>query len=563
MKKILLLVALILLPLAVSAVNLIDGIYYNLNSDTKTAEVVKYISKKYSGDFVIPSSVTVEGINYKVTSIAASAFAGCSDLTSITIPNSVTTIGKKAFSGCTALTSVTVPDGVTSIGDMAFYYCTSLTSLTIGKNVETIYHETFGFCNLKKVDINSSAIVSKDYQLTSLNYYFGYQVEEYIIGESIKSIGNYAFFMNEQLTSISIPNSVTSIGDFAFRACSALTSITIPNSVTSMGEGVFFLCENLSSINLSTSLTTIEKEAFFKCKGLTSIDIPNSVTEIRESAFAECEKLSSITIPDGASIGLKAFDDTAWYTSQPNGVVYLGNHLYTYKDRYNMPENTSIDIKEGTCSIAEYAFQYCHNIVSITIPNSMKRIGMCAFDGCKSLTSITLPNSISSIGSFAFFDCYALISIAIPNNVTTIEGLFPLCTSLTSVIIGNGVTSIHDEAFMKCQSLKDLYCYAEQVPETNNPLVFDRSNYRNATLHVPAGSMEAYRNAEQWKDFGSIVALSDEDPKPTMDINTPAVTQMPAIVECYSIDGKHISSPQRGLNIIRMSDGTTKKVVIK
>ena len=181
MKKILLLVALILLPLAVSAVNLIDGIYYNLNSDTKTAEVVKYISKKYSGDFVIPSSVTVEGINYKVTSIAASAFAGCSDLTSITIPNSVTTIGKKAFSGCTALTSVTVPDGVTSIGDMAFYYCTSLTSLTIGKNVETIYHETFGFCNLKKVDINSSAIVSKDYQLTSLNYYFGYQVEEYII----------------------------------------------------------------------------------------------------------------------------------------------------------------------------------------------------------------------------------------------------------------------------------------------------------------------------------------------------------------------------------------------
>lgn len=92
MKKLLLLLALILLPLAVSAVNLIDGIYYNLNSDTKTAEVVKYLSKKYSGDFVIPSSVTVEGIKYKVTSVGASAFTGCSDLTSITIPNSVTTI---------------------------------------------------------------------------------------------------------------------------------------------------------------------------------------------------------------------------------------------------------------------------------------------------------------------------------------------------------------------------------------------------------------------------------------------------------------------------------------
>ena len=228
-----------------------------------------------------------------------------------------------------------------------------------------------------------------------------------------------------------------------------------------------------------------------------------------------------------------------------------------------MPENTSIDIKEGTCSIAEYAFQFCDNIVSITIPNSVKRIGKGAFSWCKSLTSITLPNSVSNIGSFAFSGCSALISIAIPNSVTTIECLFPVCTSLTSVIIGSGVTSIHDEAFMKCQSIKDLYCYAEQVPETNNPLIFAESNIRNATLHVPAGSLEAYRNAEQWKDFGSIVALTDEDPKPTTDINTPPGIQMPAIVERYSIDGKRISSPQSGLNIIRMSNGTTKKVFVK
>lgn len=497
----------------VNGIKLIDGIYYNINSDTKSAAIVKYLYKKYSGDIVIPSSVTFEGINYKVTSIGASAFIGCSDLTSISIPNSVTTIGEKAFENCTALTSVKIPDGVTSIGDMAFYYCIHLTSISIGKNVETIYHETFDFCNLKKVEINSSAIVSKDYQLTSLNYYFDYQVEEYIIGESIKSIGNYAFFGCEKLKAVSIPNSVTSIGDYVFRGCSALTSITIPNSVKSMGEGVFFLCERLSSINLSTSLTTIEKEAFFKCKSLTSINIPNSVTEIRENAFEECEKLSSITVPDGVSIGEKAFDKTAWYTSQPNGVVYLGNHLYTYKDKYNMPENTSIDIKDGTCSIADYAFQFCSNIVSITISNSMKRIGKGAFDGCKGLTSITLPNSVNSIGSFAFSGCSALKSIAIPNSVTTIEGLFPVCTSLTSVILGNGVTSIHDEAFYKCHSLKDMYCYAEQVPETNNPLIFDGSNYRNATLHVPAASLEAYRNAEPWKNFGSIVALTDEDPK--------------------------------------------------
>ena len=108
--------------------------------------------------------------------------------------------------------------------------------------------------------------------------------------------------------------------------------------------------------------------------------------------------------------------------------------------------------------------------------------------------------------------------------------------------------------------MTDVYLYAEQVPETGKDVFVD-SNYKNATLHVPAASVEAYKNAEQWKDFGTIIALTDEDPKPTgiQSINNNVITGK----RYYSLDGKQTTTPQRGLNIIKMSDGTTKKVIMK
>lgn len=133
---------------------------------------------------------------------------------------------------------------------------------------------------------------------------------------------------------------------------------------------------------------------------------------------------------------------------------------------------------------------------------------------------------------------------------------------LTSITISNNLTCVDDSAFHKCSSLADVYLYAEQVPETGKDVFVD-SNYKNATLHVPANAVEAYRNAEQWKNFGSIVSLTDEDPKPTTDFMATTATQQPSIVERYTIDGKRINQPQRGLNIIKMSDGTTKKVIVR
>ena len=175
----------------------VDGIYYNIVTKGKAAEVTKG-DNNYSGDVTIPETITVDNVVYNVTSIGEEAFIICTAITSITIPNSVTSIGGRAFSVCTGLTSITIPNSVTSIGDDAFHNCTGLTSITIPNSVTSIGSSTFLGCT--------------------------------------------------GLTSITIPNSVTSIGDYAFSYCTGLTSITIPNSVTSIGSEAFSGCKIIGNV---------------------------------------------------------------------------------------------------------------------------------------------------------------------------------------------------------------------------------------------------------------------------------------------------------------------------
>ena len=327
----------------------VDEILFNKDK----SELITYPAGKTDSEYAIPNSVI---------SIGDSAFENCTSLTSVTIPDSVTIIGRYAFENCTSLTSVTIPNDVTSIGYGVFQGCTSLTSVTIPNSVTSIDSSAFSSCT--------------------------------------------------SLIGITIPNSVTSIGYGVFQDCTSLSSVTIPNSVTSIGDsafyntayyndesnwdnGVLYISDCLIDTNYNFDSTTdyvikdgtriIADSAFSNCDNLISVTIPDSVTSIGDSAFENCTNLASITIGNGVtSIGRSAFYNTAYYNDESNwnnGVLYISDCLIGINGDFD--STTDYIIKDGTRFIADSVFSNCDNLISVTIPNSVKSLGDNAFGSVK------------------------------------------------------------------------------------------------------------------------------------------------------------------------------------
>lgn len=220
-KGFVMLVVMMLMTASSAMAEVIDGLRYVLDSETKTATLLPKMEGKYSGDIIVPEKVKGnDGVEYVVTSLGNS-FYGCSSLTSITIPSSVTSLGRLCFSGCSSLTSINIPSSVTSLGRSCFGGCSSLTSITIPSSVISLGEYCFDSCS----------------GLTSVS-----------IPSSVTSLGECCFYGCSSLTSVTIPSSVTSLGKLCFSACTGLTSITIPSSVTSLGSSCFALCRKLETV---------------------------------------------------------------------------------------------------------------------------------------------------------------------------------------------------------------------------------------------------------------------------------------------------------------------------
>lgn len=210
---------------------------------------------------------------------------------------------------------------------------------------------------------------------------------------------------------------VTKLSRFTFKNNEDITEVIIPDTVTEISDESFYQCENLTSVTLPNSLETIGEKMFYKCVSLASIDIPDSVTSIGKSAFEDCTSLKTITGGSSVTeIGSSALYDTAWYKDQPNGVVYFNKVAYDLKG--DCPSH--VDIRQGTVSISAYLFEYKSALESITLPDTLIKIGVGAFRECKNLNNVVLPNLVTSIGYQAFKSCYALTSIVVPDSVTDI-----------------------------------------------------------------------------------------------------------------------------------------------
>lgn len=242
----------------------VDGIYYNktgANTVAVSYNIVYFGVERlynYKDTVVIPEKITVNGVEYTVTSIAKEAFSGCENLLEVSIPQTVTSIGDEAFDHCRGLKSITIPSSVTRIGNAAFSCCSSITSVVIPNSVDSISRSLFWGCSsLQSVEIPNT----------------------------VKFIDNYAFMLCTSLTSATLPQNITYISNDLFNGCTALSSITIPNSVTTIGTDAFKGCTGLTSITIPNSIRKIESRAFQGCTGITTVTIPDEVEDVAGSAF--------------------------------------------------------------------------------------------------------------------------------------------------------------------------------------------------------------------------------------------------------------------------------------
>ena len=485
---------------------IIDGAFYcctNLTSITIPNNVTEIKTKwGWMGSFQwCRNLISVTFLGNKVETIDYDSFCGCWELTSINIPNSVISIGSQAFKDCVALPTLIIPSSVRYIEENSFQDCYGLTSIVVDEG--NPWYDSRDNCNaLIRTKSNKLMLGSSNS----------------VIPNTVTTIADRAFSNNTGLLSLTIPPSVTTIGDGAFSGCGGLISIMVEE-----GNPTYDSRDNCNAL--------IETAKDSLIRGSNNTIIPQSVKAIAPYAFSGCNGLTSITIPSGIkSIGEYAFNGCAG----PNLLsikVEEGNTVYDSRNNCNALIETATDslilgckntiIPDEVTAIAPYAFSSCSDITSFIIPNSVRYIGDCAFVNCSNLSSVVLGNSVKVIGSFAFS--------------------------------GN-------------HNLTNVYSYAEQVPDARGQYgnyAFMNTSMESATLHVPAASIEAYsyQYDNPWLYFGSIVALTDDDPKPSgiTNVNQDIATGQ----QYYSLDGKRIATPQRGLNIVRMKNGTTRKVVVK
>ena len=447
----------------------IDGIFYRFSGNNAIVTYETYGGESYSGDIVIPSSVTYNGREYTVTQIGNEAFHGCANVTSVVIPESVTNIGEYAFRLCSSMTSVNIPAGIQVLNKWCFAECTSLESIVIPESVTEIGACVFYQCrNLTSMNF-PSGIVKVGASAFEDTPWFNEQPDGLVY------IGNVAYKYKGEIpsgTEITLREGTVCISGECFWEwqCTGLTSITIPNTVTSIGFGAFYNCGRLTSITLPNSLVEIENTAFAHCSSLTSIVIPSSVKSLGGTMFSCCYALESI-------------------------VVESGNTVFDSRENCNAIIRTSNNVMIEGCK-------------STTFPEGIAVIGRSALSNTR-LTSAVLPNSLKSIGEYAFQDCDSLTSIVIPDSVTFIDAYaFRMCSNLATVSLGRSVRSIYSEAFADMRCLTDMYCYADEVPYANSNVFKNSKVDENATLHVPYQLLEEYRTRAPWSSFKEIVPIT-------------------------------------------------------
>lgn len=339
--------------------------------------------------------------------------------------------------------------------DVSTYYegAYKVKNLTLSKNIVSIKTEFMTcFNQLQNINVpkDNPVYASIDGILynkekTELIYCpAGRQGKVSNLPESLKSIGESAFWSCTNITEVELPEGVERIDAYTF-GCSRLTGIKLPESLTSIGNCAFRNCSELNNINMPKNLKSIEKETFRGCVSLTDFEMPENLESLDEDIFVDCYSLTNISISA----------DNSLYESE-NGILYSKgkSELVIYPPGKQAEE---FELPESVMRIGLCAFQRCKNITTVKLPEGLTSIGKYAFTECSNLSELELPESVNDIGEGAFWSCDNLIDINIPEGIREVkEHVFTNCSGLKSISLPGTLTDIGKSAFAGCECLTDI-----------------------------------------------------------------------------------------------------------
>lgn len=447
----------------------VDGINYSLNANAKTASVAK---STVTGDIVIPEKITVDGVEYSVTSIGYQAFKNCSALTSVKMP-SVTSIGCEAFSSCSNLTSVAIPS-VTSIDRRAFVSCKSLTSVDMPL-VTSIGVNAFYACPITHLFLPATLTRIVD------GCFVGTR-EITLAATTPATLGTDVF---GKYIVIRVPESA--VNDYR----NAAGWSKYKDQILSMSD----------ITDYDVTVTAQEKES-----GLQNVLTQDNLGKVVSLKVTGTINSYDIMVIRNKMLNLRHLDltdanivanDFEYYTGCHTEDNVIGSYMFAYLDKL-----LSVKLPKNAIRIRDEIFSCCSSLVEVILPVKLEEIGGYAFSLCYNLKNIDLPPTLKTIDGYAFFDCDGLEKISLPGVETIGSSAFYSCDRLKEIRIPSTLQYIGDNAF-NIDNLEKIYTYTVE-PIRIGQNTFSKKSYKTGTLYIPKQSKNNYYWNTQWNQFAKL-----------------------------------------------------------
>ena len=441
------------------------------NSTLKRIEIPESVTYLGSNMFFRCNELEEAIINAQITSVEEYSFYQCGNLRTVVLPPTLRIIHDWAFSSCISLQSIDIPEGVTEIGDVAFSGY-GFTSVIIPNSVRTLGAGCFQGSKLTSVVIGTGLSEIPD------DCFSGSELTSVTLPDNVTSLGEEAFGGCASLAEVNIGKGLKQISDRCFQN-SGLKSISLPSRLSSIGVEAFSDCASLTTADLGTGLREIPEKCF-QNSGLVTITLPENITTVGEEAFSLCLSMRSVTV-----LGPKNFEAYAFFTDN-----------YLERDRQGL--NVYIDDLTDWCERTTFANKYASPFYTGggDVPSSLYVNG-------ELVENLVIPDGMVKINDYTFNDCGSIRTVVVPDGVVSIGTYAFSCPEMAKATIGKNVNSIGSYAFSSSKLME--FTSWNPVPPTNSGIGYHSDDF---TVYVPAGSVDAYKSAEDWRYY-NIKAIGD------------------------------------------------------